>query len=198
MMKYVIQLCLALLMTMSVSTLSAQQVDGKKDQKSTSVPLGVQKNKVKGKPTKMKAEMKTINSGREGYDVDPETLITNAFPNKGKVVEDKVWNQVFDGKGELMGYVVYSSPASDSIRGYAGPTPLLIAFNTDKTIRSVQMMSNKETPRFYQHVMESKLLESWNGLTVKKAQKKKVDTVSGATFTSRSIIESMKAALKRL
>ncbi|KWW30204.1 MAG: membrane bound regulatory protein [bacterium P3] len=127
-----------------------------------------------------------------------DMVVVNAFPGVKSVEKGQPWCKVFDAKKKLLGYVVYSSPASDNIKGYAGPTPLAIAFNKDKTIRSVQMLPNKETPNFQQRVVDAKLLESWNGLSVKKARSKKVDTVSGATFTSRSVIESLQAALKNL
>lgn len=200
-MKRSFSIVLFLLMTMGVGSLCAQQVDGSKGKP---IDKGLKQKKVipptpkGGKTTTINATPVSVNMRRKEDAYNPERLIANAFPTVAKVVEDKVWNSVLDEKGELLGYVVFSSPASDSIQGYAGPTPLLIAFNTDKTIRSVQMLANSETPKFLKHVVASKLLESWNGLTVKKAKKKKVDTVSGATFTSKSVIESLQAILKEL
>ena len=47
-------------------------------------------------------------------------------------------------------------------------------------------------------MQETGFYNNWNGLTVKKAKKKQVDTVSGATFTSRAVIQSVQAALNTL
>ena len=48
------------------------------------------------------------------------------------------------------------------------------------------------------HIEENGFFNSWNGLTVKQAKKKQVDTVTGATFTSRAVIQSVQAALEKL
>ena len=49
-----------------------------------------------------------------------------------------------------------------------------------------------------QHVQQAGFFSQWNGLSVKKALKKKVDTVSGATFTSSAVIKSVHAVLETL
>ena len=40
------------------------------------------------------------------------------------------------------------------------------------------------------------LLEAWNGLKVKDAQKKQVDVVTGATFTSEAAIKNVQIGLE--
>lgn len=145
-----------------------------------------------------KSDIPTLQQSSKTQKKDIDALIATIFPKMNKVERDKIWNQVFDENGSVIGYITISPSGCDSIRGYAGPTPLLIAFNQDKTILAVHMLANKETPKFKKIIYDSKLLESWNGLTVKKAKKKKVDTVSGATYTSRSIISTFLATLKTL
>ncbi len=49
-----------------------------------------------------------------------------------------------------------------------------------------------------QRVEETGFFNNWNGLTIKKAKKKTVDAVSGATFTSRAVAQSVQAALEKL
>ncbi len=107
------------------------------------------------------------------------------------------WIAVMKTKKHL-GYIAYSKPASDSITGYRGETPLLIAFNDDHTVRGVRLLPNRETPGFVKRVEDAGFLDSWNGLKIKKAIDKTPDAVSGATYTSRSIAASMKAALVQL
>ncbi len=106
--------------------------------------------------------------------------------------------EVYDAKKVLLGYAVYSKPASDGIKGYAGETPLMIALDTKQQIVCVQMLDNQETPGFLQKVVNAGLLKSWDGLKPAKAVKKQVDAVSGATLSSNSIIQSLQAALKGL
>lgn len=127
-----------------------------------------------------------------------DMVIVKAFPTVKKVTKTEKWTEVYDAKGKLLGYAVFSKPASDGIKGYNGETPVLIALDAKKVIIGVYALTNAETPRFAQHVQEVGFYDNWNGLTVKKALKKKVDTVSGATFTSRAVILSVQAALEKL
>lgn len=124
--------------------------------------------------------------------------IVAAFPTAKSVKKTTQWTEVYDAKKVLLGYAVYSKPASDGIKGYAGETPLMIALNTKKEIICVQMLDNQETPGFLQKVVGAGLLKSWDGLKPAKAVKKKVDAVSGATYSSNSIIETLRAALKNI
>ena len=94
--------------------------------------------------------------------------------------------------------MVYSKPASDGVKGYAGETPVLIAFDTKKVILGVCLLANQETPKFVKHVEETGFFKNWNGMTAKKALKKEVDVVSGATYTSRAVAESVRLALETL
>lgn len=124
--------------------------------------------------------------------------VAKAFPDMKSTQKTGKWTAVYDGQKKLLGYAVDSKPASDGIKGYNGETPVMIVFNAKKRIAGVYLLTNQETPRFAQHVQESGFYDNWNGLTVKKALKKQVDTVSGATFTSRAVAESVRAVLATL
>ena len=109
---------------------------------------------------------------------------------------DTAYYQVLDEKGNVMGTVLLSAPYSASVNGYNGPTPLLIALDAENHIKNVVLLANQETPRFAQRVEESGLYASWNGLTVDEALDKQVDAVSGATFSSKAVIENLRIGLK--
>lgn len=127
-----------------------------------------------------------------------ETTIVAAFP-KAKIAKKQAkWTEVYDGDRKLLGYAVYSKPASDGIKGFNGETPVMIALDAKKVIRGVYMLPNVETPQFAQRVKDAGFLNAWNGLTLKKAKKKTVDAVSGATYTSRAVAQSVQAALEKL
>lgn len=134
----------------------------------------------------------TVNA--DGIDM----AIAKAFPNVKSVKKADKWTEVYDGNKTLLGYAVYSKPASDGIKGYNGETPVLIALNTKKVISGVYLLTNSETPKYEQRVSAAGFYNNWNGLTIKKAKKKKVDTISGATFTSRAVAQSVQAALETL
>ena len=109
---------------------------------------------------------------------------------------DTAFYEVKDAKSVKLGTVLYSSPYSDNIKGFNGPTPLLIALDAEGRIKNVVLLENQETPKFAQHVVDGGLFEAWNGLTVDEAIGKEVDAVSGATYTSNSVKNSLVARLK--
>ena len=108
---------------------------------------------------------------------------------------DTSYFEVIDAGDQVLGTVMLSSPYSDKVRGYAGKTPLQIAFDNDDKILDVRLLRNNETPRFIDRVEKAGLLETWNGLSVEEALDADVDAVSGATYSSEGIINSMKARL---
>ena len=127
-----------------------------------------------------------------------DMTVVKAFPTVKSVKKTDKWTEVYNAQKQLLGYALYSKPASDGIKGFNGETPVMITFNAKQVITGVYMLPNEETQNFAQRVVDAGLFNQWNGLTVKQAKKKKVDTVSGATFTSSAVIKSVKAALETL
>ena len=109
---------------------------------------------------------------------------------------DTAFYEVKDTKGNKLGTVLFSSPYSDNIKGFNGPTPLLIALDAEGHIKNVVLLENQETPRFAQHVVEAGFYDAWNGLTLEEAIKKEVDDVTGATYTSNGVKKSLFTRLK--
>ena len=128
----------------------------------------------------------------------PVTEISPYFEDAAKTKAiDTAFYQVKDAKGKVIGTVLLSSPYSDKISGFNGPTPLLIALDADGHIKNVVMLDNEETPVFAQRVVDGGLYNAWNGLSVDEALNKDVDAVSGATYTSNSIQRSLKVRLQQ-
>ena len=130
----------------------------------------------------------------------PELPVSEVQPYFGDAAKtkaiDTAYYEVKDAKGNTLGTVLFSSPYSDGVKGYNGPTPLLIALDAEGRIKNVVLLENQETPHFAQHVVEGGLYEAWNGLTPDEALNKDVDAVSGATFTSNGVKNSLKARLQ--
>lgn len=81
-----------------------------------------------------------------------------------------------------------------AVPGYAGRVPLKI-YISHGIIDSVVALPNAETPDFFNKAADA-LLHKWDGLTVQQAADLHVDVVSGATFSSRAIIDNMQRGLK--
>ncbi|MBO4740148.1 MAG: FMN-binding protein [Bacteroidales bacterium] len=124
--------------------------------------------------------------------------VAEVFSTAASIDEFGVWSRVLDSDGMLLGYVAYSKPASDNIQGFNGETPLIVVFDAQKTIRKVALLDNDETPRFVTRVEENGFFEAWNGLSIEEALEKEVDAVSGATFTSNGVKQSLQACLKNI
>ena len=109
---------------------------------------------------------------------------------------DTAFYEVKDAQGQVLGTVLFSSPYSDDVKGFNGPTPLLITLDPNGLISNVVLLANQETPFYANRVVEGRLYEAWNGLSVEEAIEKQVDAVSGATYTSNGVKNSLVARLK--
>ena len=130
----------------------------------------------------------------------PELPVSEVQPYFGDATKTKAIDTAFyevkDAKGKKLGTVLFSSPYSDQVKGFNGPTPLLIALDAEGRIKDVVLLENQETPNFAKRVVDGGLYQAWNGLTADEALNKDVDAVSGATYTSTGVKNSLKTRLQ--
>ena len=91
------------------------------------------------------------------------------------------------------GIVVNTKPLAKDVSGYGGPVPLRIHISNNGIVTKIEALPNSETPDFFDSAKE--LFARWQGKTVDQALAMKVDGVSGATFSSKAIIENMRRGL---
>lgn len=135
---------------------------------------------------------------RQGTNQSAVTLaqVKALFPEADRMA---AWNPkhggrtVTDANERPLGYVIQTSPASDSIIGYSGPNNTLIAFDTKSKIRGIEVLASGDTPEHLKAVMADELfMTAFNGLSWEEARDKRdVDAVSGATLTSLAIAEGI-------
>ena len=118
-----------------------------------------------------------------------------AFPQASMLGEPRDGVYEVTGNNGALGFVMKSSPYSDRIIGFMGPTPLLIALGTDGRIAKVLALENKESAQYFGVATGSGLLSAWDGLSPEEAVAKEVDAVSGATYSSRAVISSLRARM---
>lgn len=92
-------------------------------------------------------------------------------------------------------YTVNTTTLSKDVKGYNGPTPLLITIEKDKVVK-VEALENEETPGFFKRMTDGGMLNRWNGMTVDEALSGNVDAVSGATFSSNAVKENVRLGLQ--
>lgn len=122
------------------------------------------------------------------------------FPGAAEIQEtDTALFRVQNANDSTLGYLVYTSPYTDHILGFGGPTPLVIVLNADKEILDVTLLpENEESGSYMDYVIQSGLLDSWDQLDLNKALSRKVNAVSGATMSSEAIIETFQHRLSML
>lgn len=90
--------------------------------------------------------------------------------------------------------VVNTTTLAKDVIGYNDITPVKIYIQGNKIVK-IEALSNDETPRYFAKVKKN-LLDKWNGMTVAKAQTASVDVVTGATLSSKAVIENVRRGLK--
>ena len=130
----------------------------------------------------------------------PEIPLERVTPYFSEATEvqtiDTSYYQVKNAQGEMIGTLLFSMPYTEAVKGYNGNTPLLIALDAEGRIKQIVMLPNHETPRFAERVAEGGLYQAWDGLTVEEALAKPVDAISGATYTSNGVKNSLVVRLK--
>ena len=91
--------------------------------------------------------------------------------------------------------VVNTTKSGKSVMGFAGTTPVEITV-TDGKVEKVVALPNQETPAYFQKVLESPIFTKLIGKTVQEASAVRLDAVSGATFSSKAVIENINIGLK--
>lgn len=90
---------------------------------------------------------------------------------------------------------INTTDISADVVGFNGPTPVEISV-CKGVITGIKALPNQETPKFLQKVLDSGLLESLNGKTLEEARSVELDAVTGATFTSKAMIENIRLGLE--
>jgi len=84
--------------------------------------------------------------------------------------------------------------------GFGGPLKVAISVDPKGTVLNMVVVEHKETPTWFTKVMNSSLIESLLGKSYGDPFEigKDVDGITGATYTTRAIIESVKAGAREI
>jgi len=91
-------------------------------------------------------------------------------------------------------YVVNTTTLGKKVSGYVGATPLKVYIEKNKITR-VELLSNQETPKYFARV-KKEMFAKYQGMTVNKAAKAKVDGVTGATLSSNAVRTNVQRGLE--
>ena len=91
-------------------------------------------------------------------------------------------------------YIVNTTTLCSDVKGYNGPTPLLVYIKKNK-VEKIEALPNQETPKYWRAATKQ-MLTKWDGEKVKNAKTLKVDGRTGATLSSNAIRENVQRALE--
>lgn len=103
--------------------------------------------------------------------------------------DDFTYYQAFDEKNILLGYIFIAEA-----QGYSSTIKAIVGVEPDGRIKEVKILEQNETPGIGSKIMEKDFLKRFKG----KTQDDKIDTITGATISSKSLIEAIKQSLKKL
>lgn len=110
-----------------------------------------------------------------------------------EAVDSAAW-EVTDKEGVVLGTIVSTAPYAKDVTGFAGPTPLYLFLSPDNIVKAVASADNAESPDFFRKASNG-IFAQIVGLSTIDAQGKRVDAVTGATFSSNAIIANVKQTL---
>lgn len=115
---------------------------------------------------------------------------------------DRMGLFVTNRDGQRLGYLLRTSPVTDKIVGYSGPTDTLIAMDPDMRVLGIRVRSSADTK---QHVRDVKsdayFMKTWTGKTWDQVagmdpKSAHIEGVSGASLTSLCIANGIQQRFK--
>jgi len=89
--------------------------------------------------------------------------------------------------------VIYTGDIAKKVIGYNGPIPLNIIIKSG-VIENIEVLENQESPGYLKRAKD-KVLPQYIGKTVAEAKKLNADVATGATYTSKALIQNIQMGL---
>lgn len=100
---------------------------------------------------------------------------------------------VTNRKKAVIGYLLASTDFGISYTGYSGDVSVLVAFDQKRIVTGVYVFKHNEDKAYINDVIFEGLLNRWNKKALAPATTtQNVDAVSGATFSSNAIINTVR------
>ena len=133
-------------------------------------------------------------SAMELADIEKQYL--KIFPEAGSVgqadYKDGRYYPVMDKSGKQCGLIIYTEK-----KGYEAPIKLIVGLNLDAHIVNY-LMSQRETPHYVSEIIKPEFKERFKGKGKEQLRFKKddpageIDAVTGATVTSRALLDGLR------
>ena len=124
------------------------------------------------------------------------------FTNATRFTQDKTRLRALDAAGRLLGFVLRTSPQSDNVSGYRGPSECLVALAPDgRTITAIRVRRSYDTDAYVDQIRRAEAFwkrfigHSIEEFAAFEFPKEKIEGVSGATQTAQALAEGTKRRL---
>jgi NosR/NirI family nitrous oxide reductase transcriptional regulator len=136
--------------------------------------------------------------GSAGSQFDLEPVLSRVMPQAERFEKlDSNTYAVYMGSPseELVGYVT-----TGEANGFAGPLKVAVAVDLQGEVLALDVVDQRETPAWFKRVKASNLLGSLTGKNYTDSFQinEDIDVVTGATFTTRAIAESVLNGSRRI
>lgn len=121
------------------------------------------------------------------------------FPTASKLAagDPRLGGQaVLDDKDKPLGLLLTTSPHTDDLIGYSGPSNLLIALDLQQQIIGVQILSSGDTPSHVDQIRTQRPFWQQFIGSDRNTKREKVDGVGGSTLTSLTFAEGIERRLR--
>jgi uncharacterized protein with FMN-binding domain len=132
-----------------------------------------------------------IGNSRAGLELNEFFELAYGDADRFERINDERF-RALDGDGDVIGYV-----ATCTSSGYGGPLRMAVAVTPAGQIASLAVVEHRETPAFVGRMKRSRLLDDLVDKEFSDAisLEADIDGVSGATYTSRAVTQSVSTAV---
>ena len=114
--------------------------------------------------------------------------ITRFFPDAAELGPREppyMLQAVSDNNGERLGLVLHTSPEADHIRGYSGPTDVIVAMDPTGRVTGAGILSSEDTRDHVEEVIrDTDFWDAFEGLALGAPGLPGIDAVSGSTLAA--------------
>ncbi len=126
--------------------------------------------------------------------LEEERVIKEALPQSPATIEkveekDITFYKAKDARGNLIAYVFIAEG-----RGYSSNIKTVVSMNPKAEIIVIKNLEHLETPGIGSRITEDEFLSQFKNKDVNK----KFDTITGATISSRAVIDSIKKKVQKI
>ncbi|MCM8792279.1 MAG: FMN-binding protein [Candidatus Omnitrophica bacterium] len=103
--------------------------------------------------------------------------------------DELVYYQAISDENQVLGYILICEA-----RGYSSTIKAIVSTDLEGKIKEIKILEQNETPGIGSKIMEEEFLNRFIG----KSKDDSVDTITGATISSKAIIKAVKENLKKI